>query len=311
MNSVHLKMQHPKIRLILKINLLIIITNNVMSNIQKTFKEVLLNEKPLQIAGVINAYCALLAERAGFQSLYLSGAGIANACFGIPDIGLTHFNDVLTEAKRITQVTNLPLLVDIDTGFEHEIDAAALMAQMNTINVAAIQIEDQVEHKRCGHLAGKQLITIDKMQQRLAKFTKIHHDSNIAIMARTDAYLVNGFDETITRAIEYQSTGIDMIFVESLASLEQYSQITSALDIPVLANITEFGKTPLFTVDELATANIAMVLYPLTAFRVMNQAAQQAYQTLRETGSQKQLIDKMQTRDELYDVLNYKPNSES
>ncbi len=287
------------------------ITTIVTSKLKKSFKQLLHHEKPLQIAGVINAYCALLAERAGFKSLYLSGAGIANACFGIADIGLTHFDDVLTEAKRITQASNLPLLVDIDTGFEHEIDATDLITQMNTINVAAIQIEDQVEHKRCGHLDGKQLVTIDKMQQRLAKFTAVARHNDIAIMARTDAYLVEDFEATVTRALEYQAVGVDMIFVESLASLEQYTKITSAVDIPVLANITEFGKTPLFTLDQLAQANIAMVLYPLTAFRVMNQAAQQAYQTLRQAGSQQSLIDKMQSRDELYDVLNYKPNADS
>ncbi|VAW98411.1 Methylisocitrate lyase [hydrothermal vent metagenome] len=272
-----------------------------------SLKQALKQEQPLQIAGVINAYCSLLAEKAGFKALYLSGAAVANACFGIPDVGLTKFNDILTEASRITKSCNLPLLVDIDTGFENEVSADVILSQFNDIKVAAIQIEDQIQKKRCGHLLGKKIISIDKMKQRLSKFINLKKNFNIEIMARTDAYSVEGFEATLNRVIEYQTIGADMIFVESLTSIEQYSKISQALTIPVLANITEFGQTPLFSVSELASAKISMVLYPLTAFRVMNQSALTTYTTLKKYGSQKSLIEKMQTRDELYKILNYNP----
>ncbi len=274
-----------------------------------SLKKALAQEQPLQIAGVINAYCALLAKDSGFKALYLSGAAVANACFGIPDIGQTKFDDILTEASRITKTCQLPLLVDLDTGFEDKVSAEFILAQLNKINVAAIQIEDQIQNKRCGHLSGKQLISVNNMKNRLTKFITLKQKYNIEIMARTDAYSVDGFDATLNRALEYQAIGADMIFVESLSSLEQYATICQTVDIPVLANITEFGQTPLFTVSELASAKIAMILYPLTAFRAMNQSALTTYTTLKKQGTQESLIDKMQTRDALYQILNYNPKS--
>lgn len=274
------------------------------------FFQALKSEQPLQIAGVINAYSALLARQAGFKALYLSGAGVANACFGIPDIGLTHFEDVFIEAKRIMNSCDLPLLVDIDTGFENELSANQLMTALASINVAAIQIEDQVIDKRCGHLAGKTIVTTEEMKQRLAPYINAKINTNLVIMARTDAYSIDGLDATISRVIDYQSIGADMIFVESLTSLEEYRRITNALDVPVLANITEFGQTPLFTIEQLAKVNIAMVLYPLTAFRVMSKSALDTYKVLKQYGTQQSLIDNMQTREQLYDILDYQPNKD-
>lgn len=271
----------------------------------KQFKQALNQECPLQIAGVINAYCAILAERAGFKALYLSGAGVANASFGLPDLALTHFDDLLTEATRITDISPLPLLVDIDTGFSQEVSAKQLITQLTDAGVAAIQIEDQIEEKRCGHLEGKKLVTSIKMQDRLEALIQAKTDADFLIMARTDAYAVEGLQAAIQRAIDYQKIGADMIFAESLSSLEDYKCFTDALEIPVLANLTEFGQTPLFSVQELASVNIAMLLYPLSAFRAMSLAALETYKTIKKTGSQKTIISNMQTRDELYDLLNY------
>jgi len=271
----------------------------------KQFKQALNQERPLQITGVINAYCAILAERAGFKALYLSGAGVANASFGLPDLALTHFDDLLTEATRITDISPLPLLVDIDTGFRQEVSAKQLVTQLTDAGVAAIQIEDQIEQKRCGHLEGKKLVTSIKMQDRLEALIQAKTDTDFLVMARTDAYAVEGLHAAIQRAIDYQEIGADMIFAESLSSLEDYKCFTDALEIPVLANLTEFGQTPLFSVQELAAVNIAMLLYPLSAFRAMSRAALETYKTIKKTGSQKSIISNMQTRDELYDLLNY------
>ncbi|MBL4762402.1 MAG: methylisocitrate lyase [Gammaproteobacteria bacterium] len=272
------------------------------------------DEKPLQIAGVINACSALLAQKAGFKTLYVSGAGVANACFALPDLGLTTLDDVLTEVRRLSAITDLPLLVDVDTGFE---DMHATTQQMIAAGAAAIQIEDQVPAKRCGHRPGKKLVSSQDMQARLrAAITAkdkattengaVKNDKDFFIMARTDAFSVEGLDAAIQRALDYQAAGADAIFAEALLSLENYQHFTQALDIPVLTNMTEFGQTPLFTLKELASVDVAMVLYPLSAFRAMNHAALKTYQTIRAQGTQQSLLQDMQSRDELYELLDYK-----
>ncbi|MBL1276401.1 MAG: bifunctional 2-methylcitrate dehydratase/aconitate hydratase [Ectothiorhodospiraceae bacterium] len=274
-------------------------------NAAMKFRQALHAEIPLQIAGVINAYSALLAEQAGFKALYLSGAGVANACFAIPDIGLTHFGDILQEAKRITTKCDLPLLVDIDTGFSNEISSPELVSQLIEAGVAAIHIEDQVTNKRCGHLDGKQLVSSEVMQQRIRAMVEHNDKNDLIIMARTDACSVEGLEPAIKRAIEYQEAGAEMIFAEALSSLADYHTFTTALNVPVLANMTEFGVTPLFTQKELARVNIAMALYPLSAFRAMNQAALLVYQTIKHSGTQREVTGTMQTREALYKILDY------
>lgn len=269
---------------------------------RNSLRQALEGEKPLQIVGVINACSALIAQQAGFKALYISGAGVANACFALPDLGLTTLDDVLTEVRRISAITDLPLLVDVDTGFE---DIHTTTQQMITAGAAAIQIEDQVPAKRCGHRSGKKLVSSQDMQARLQTAVTAKDDQDFFIMARTDAFSVEGLDAAIQRALDYQAVGADAIFAESLLSLENYQSFTQALDIPVLTNMTEFGQTPLFTLQELASVNVAMVLYPLSAFRAMNHAALKAYQTIRTQGTQQSLLKHMQTRDELYELLDY------
>jgi methylisocitrate lyase len=269
------------------------------------FRQALEDERPLQIPGVINALCALFAERAGFRSLYLSGAGVANAAYGLPDLGVTSMHDVLEEARRITAACPLPLLVDIDTGWGNSLTIARAIKEMIRADVAAVHLEDQVDAKRCGHRAGKQLVPASKMIDRLKAACDARTDSSFVIMARTDAAAVEGLEAAIQRAGQYAAAGADMIFAEALGSIEDFRQFTSAIDVPVLANITEFGKTPLLTVEELRGAGVRMVLYPLTAFRAMNAAACAALKTLRESGTQRDIIRLMQTRAELYEILNY------
>jgi len=273
--------------------------------IANDFFKALEAESPLQIAGTINAYCALLAKHAGFKCLYLSGAGVANASFGLADLGLTHLDDVVDDARRITSVCDLPLLVDIDTGFSHESTSKDLCEKMIDAGVAAIQIEDQQLNKRCGHRDGKKLVSSQEMQKRLQSLKSAVRHNELLIMARTDAYDVEGLDSTIQRCIDYQSCGVDMIFAESIRTLEDYKAITDNLTVPVLANITEFGKTPMFTVDELRSAGIRMVLYPLSAFRAMNKSALDVYRNIKLHGTQSSVLQNMQTRDELYKILNY------
>ena len=259
-------------------------------------------ERPLQVVGTINAYSALLAERAGFRSLYLSGAGVANASFGVPDVGITSLADVVEDARRITSATSLPLLVDVDTGFG---DMAQTVREMIRVGVAAIHLEDQVDRKRCGHLPGKQLVATAEMLDRIKAALDARTDPGFVVMARTDAAAVEGFASAIDRASQYVAAGADMIFAEALTTLDEYRQFTSAVSVPVLANLTEFGKTPHFTLDELRDAGICLALYPLTAFRAMSAAAVMTYKTLRQCGTQVQLIPQLQSRAELYDVLNY------
>src|SRR4051812_8187607 len=262
-------------------------------------------EKPLQVVGTINAYAAMLAERAGFRAIYLSGAGVANASFGLPDLGVTTLNDVLEDARRITRATTLPLLVDADTGFGSAFSIARTVRDMISAGVAGIHLEDQVQAKRCGHRPGKALVDAAEMSDRIKAAVDARTDDSFVLMARTDAHAVEGLDAAIERATRYVEAGADMIFAEALTSLDDYRKFTAALRVPVLANLTEFGKTPLFSLDEMRDAGVRLCLYPLTAFRMMSAAALNAYQTLRRQGTQKSLLDSMQTRAELYDILSY------
>lgn len=269
------------------------------------FRNALTKENPLQIVGTINAYSALLAERSDFQAIYLSGAGVANASFGLPDLAITTLNDVLEDARRITSAVNLPLLVDIDTGFGSAFNIARTIKEMIKIGVAAVHIEDQVQAKRCGHRPGKAIVSTAEMVDRIKAAVDAKTDPSFVIMARTDALASEGLDATIERIMRYVDAGADMIFFEGVRELSQYSALTKICSVPILANITEFGMTPLFTKEELADAGISLILYPLSAFRAMSFAALNVYETIRTQGTQKHVLDQMQTREELYDVLNY------
>ena len=271
----------------------------------QTFRNAVTEEHPLQIAGAVNAYCARLAERAGFRALYLSGAGVANASFGLPDLGYTTLDQVAEDVRRITSTTALPLLVDIDTGWEDDLFTGRTMKVMHAAGAAAVHLEDQVSMKRCGHRPGKTLVSTADMVTRVEAAVRSKPDPAMVLMARTDAAAVEGLTAAIDRASAYVAAGADMIFAEALTSLDEYTTFTSAIRVPVLANITEFGKTPLFTTGDLAGVGIAMVLYPLSAFRAMSAAARDVYAAIRGDGTQKNVIDRMQTRVELYDVLNY------
>lgn len=262
-------------------------------------------EQPLQLVGTINAYTALLAERVGFQALYLSGAGVANASFGLPDLGLTTLNDVLEDARRITSATHLPLLVDIDTGWGNALMINRAIRQLQRAGVAGVHIEDQVQAKRCGHLPGKALVSPGEMVDRIKAAVDARDDPDFVIMARTDAVAVEGQARALERASLYAEAGADMFFPEALTELEQYRAFADTLEIPILANCTEFGKTPLFTTEELASVGVRLVLYPLSAFRAMNAAALNVYTTLRREGTQRAVVPTMQTRQELYDILGY------
>ncbi len=269
------------------------------------FWQALEQERPLQVVGTINAYAALLAKKAGFRAIYLSGAGVANVSFGLPDLAMTTLNDVCEDIRRISYVCDLPLLVDADTGWGSAFMIGRTVREMIRAGAAACHFEDQVAAKRCGHRPGKALVDTAEMVDRLKAAVDGRTDDSFTIMARTDAHAVEGQRSAIDRAHAYVEAGADMIFAEALTTLEEYQQFTSVIDVPVLANLTEFGKTPLFTTDELAGVGIRMALYPLTASRTMAAAAENAYRTLRKEGTQKSLIENMQTRDELYEVLGY------
>ena len=272
----------------------------------KRFREALSQEKPLQIVGTINAYHALMAKRAGYRAIYLSGGGVAAGSLGMPDLGISNLDDVLTDIRRITDVCDLPLLVDVDTGFgASAFNVARTTRSLIKFGAAAMHIEDQVGAKRCGHRPGKELVSKDEMADRIKAAVDARTDSGFVIMARTDALANEGLESAVSRAISYVEAGADMIFPEAITDLPMYKRFAEAVKVPILANITEFGKSPLFTVEELRSANVAMILYPLTAFRAMNKAALRAYEQLRKTGTQKALIADMQTREELYDILNY------
>jgi methylisocitrate lyase len=262
-------------------------------------------ERPLQVAGAINAYGALLAERAGFRAIYLSGAGVANASFGLPDLGITGLNDVCEDARRITGATSLPLLVDADTGFGAAFSIARTTRELMRAGVAGMHLEDQVQAKRCGHRPGKELVAASEMADRVRAAVDARSDGAFVVMARTDAHAVEGQRAAIDRASAYVEAGADMIFAEALTTLDEYREFTRALDVPVLANITEFGRTPLFTASELGQAGVGLVLYPLSAFRAMSRAALDVYGAIRRDGTQKAVVERMQTRNELYEVLGY------
>lgn len=267
------------------------------------FRRALDAEHPLQIVGATNAYHALMAQRAGFKALYLSGAGVANASFGVPDLAITTMNDVVDDARRITARVDLPLLVDIDTGWGGAFNIARTVRAMEGAGVAAVHIEDQVAQKRCGHRPGKELVSKEEMGDRVK--AAIDARSDLIIMARTDALAGEGLDGVIERCIHYVECGADMIFAEAMTDISHYQKIKAAVKVPVLANLTEFGKTDYYTTAQLAKVDVDMVLYPLSAFRAASRAAENVYATIRRDGTQKASVDTMQTRDELYKVLDY------
>ncbi len=269
------------------------------------FWQALEAEKPLQVVGTINAYTALLAEKAGFRAIYLSGAGVANASFGLPDLAMTTLGDVCEDIRRISYATELPLLVDADTGWGGAFMIGRTVREMIRAGAAARHIEDQVGVKRCGHRPGKALVETSEMTDRIKAAVDGRTDDKFAIMARTEAHAVEGQQAALDRAAAYVAAGADMIFAEALTTLDEYRQFAAAISVPVLANLTEFGKTPMFTVAELMDAGISMALYPLSAYRAMSRAAENVYATLRKDGTQQAVLDNMQTRDELYEVLGY------
>ena len=269
------------------------------------FRAALEQERPLQIVGAVNAYSALLAQAAGFRALYLSGAGVANASFGLPDLGMTSLNDVCEDVRRITAATELPLLVDADTGWGGAFNIARACSQLIQSGAAGMHLEDQVATKRCGHRPGKELVPTEEMVDRIKSAVDGRTDAQFVVMARTDAHAVEGQQAAVDRALKYAEAGADMIFAEALTTLEEYRQFTSAVKVPVLANLTEFGKTPLFTTQELASVGVRLALYPLSAFRAMSKAALDVYGAIRRDGTQKSVVPLMQTRTELYDTLGY------
>ena len=272
----------------------------------KAFRAALSKENPLQIVGTINANHALLAQRAGYQAIYLSGGGVAAGSLGLPDLGISTLDDVLTDIRRITDVCSLPLLVDADIGFgSSAFNVARTVKSMIKAGAAGLHIEDQVGAKRCGHRPNKAIVSKEEMVDRIRAAVDARTDPNFVIMARTDALAVEGLEAAIERAQAYVEAGADMLFPEAITELAMYRQFADAVQVPILANITEFGATPLFTTDELRSANVAMALYPLSAFRAMNRAAEKVYNVLRQEGTQKSVIDIMQTRNELYESINY------
>ncbi len=269
------------------------------------FRAALKAEKPLQIIGAINAYHAMLATQTGFKALYLSGGGVAAGSLGLPDLGISTLEDVLIDVRRITDAVDTPLLVDIDTGWGGAFNIARSVKSIAKAGAAAVHIEDQVSAKRCGHRPNKAIVSLDEMVDRVKAAVDAKPYADFVVMARTDALAVEGLQSAIDRACACVEAGADMIFPEAMTDLSMYKQFAAAVKVPVLANITEFGSTPLFTVDELRTADVSMVLYPLSAFRAMNQAALKVYQAMRKDGTQQNVIGLMQTRAELYDHLGY------
>ncbi|MDP6095203.1 MAG: methylisocitrate lyase [Gammaproteobacteria bacterium] len=269
------------------------------------FRKAVDEHYPLQIVGAINAYCAMLAADAGHNAIYLSGGGVANASYGLPDLGITSLNDVIADVERICGATDLPLLVDIDTGWGGAFNIARAIKAMERAGAAAVHLEDQVSQKRCGHRPNKAIVSLEEMVDRVKSAVDARSDANFVVMARTDALAVEGMDSAIERAVACVEAGADAIFPEAMTELDQYQQFAEAVQVPVLANITEFGATPLFNRDELAGVGVAMVLYPLSAFRAMSKAALEVYQAISADGDQKAVVDRMQTRAELYEVLGY------
>ena len=284
-------------------------TSSIINSSGKTpgarFRQALADNQPLQIVGTINAYCAMMAKQAGHQAIYLSGAGVANASYGLPDLGMTSLNDVLIDVNRITSACDLPLLVDIDTGWGGAFNIAKTIKDMIKAGAAAVHIEDQVAQKRCGHRPNKAIVSKDEMVDRIKAAVDARTDESFFIMARTDAFAQEGLEKAIERAQACVEAGADGIFAEAIKTEEHYRAFASALDVPILANITEFGQTELWNKQLLGEWGAAMVLYPLSAFRAMNKAAETVYQSILQHGDQKQVVDMMQTRMELYDYLDY------
>jgi len=268
-------------------------------------RKALAEENPLQIVGTINAYTALLAKRAGFRAIYLSGAGVANASYGLPDLGMTNLNNVIEDVSRITYACDLPLLVDIDTGWGSAFNISRAIKSLIKAGAAGAHMEDQVGVKRCGHRPKKEIVDANEMCDRIKAAIDAKTDKNFVLMARTDALAIEGLEQTIERIHRYIEAGAEMIFFEGATNISEFKAVTKACNVPVLANITEFGLTPLCTLDELKQAGVQLVLYPLSAFRAMSAAAVKVYETIRTTGTQQSVIANMQTRDQLYDVLNY------
>ena len=269
------------------------------------FKKAIEEERPLQVIGAINAYHAKLAEKTGYKAIYLSGGGVAAGSLGVPDLGISTLEDVLIDIRRITDSTSLPLLVDVDTGFGGAFNIARTIRSVEKSGAAAVHIEDQIQAKRCGHRPNKSIVSQNEMVDRIKSAVDAKSDENFVIMARTDALAVEGLQSSIDRACACVEAGADMIFPEAINDLDTYKKFTKSVDVPVLANITEFGATPLFSLDELDSVGIAIALYPLSAFRAMNKAALNIYKGLREEGTQKNLVEQMQTREELYEFLDY------
>ena len=269
------------------------------------FRAALAAEKPLQIVGAINAYHARLAKRSGFKAIYLSGGGVAAGSLGVPDLAISTLDDVLTDVRRITDVCDLPLLVDVDTGFGGAFNIARTVKSLIKFGAGAMHIEDQVMQKRCGHRPNKEIVSKDEMVDRIKASADAKTDSNFVIIARTDSLAIEGLDAAIERAVACVEAGADMIFPEAITDLPMYKKFADAVKVPILANITEFGKTPLFTIEELASANVGLALYPLSAWRAANAAALKVYQHIRKDGHQKNVVDLMQSRDDLYDYLDY------
>ena len=269
------------------------------------FRQAISNNSPLQIVGTINSYSSLLAEKSGHQAIYLSGGGVAASSLGVPDLGITTLQDVLIDVERITSTTDLPLLVDVDTGWGGAFNIARMVKSMISARAAGIHIEDQVEQKRCGHRPNKELVTPAEMVERIKAAVDAKTDQDFLVMARTDALANEGIESALERALLYQEAGADAFFPEAVTEIDQYKRFREVIKVPILANITEFGNTPLFSREELHEAGVDMVLYPLSAFRAMSKAAEEVYAEIINKGTQEALLDKMQTRDELYEVLDY------
>ncbi len=272
----------------------------------KAFRQAIAEEQPLQVVGTINAFSALMAKRAGFRAIYLSGSGVAGASYGLPDLGIITLDNVLDDTRRVTDAVDLPLLVDIDTGFGGtEFSITRTIQTLEKAGAAALHMEDQVLQKRCGHRPGKEIVSREEMSDRIGAAVDARSDPEFMIIARTDAFASEGLKGALERSKAYVDTGADAIFAEALTTVEEYETFTKELSAPVLANLTEFGKTPLFSLEEMRKAGVAIVLYPLSAFRAMNKAAEETYRTIRGEGSQSSFLDSMQTREEYYDLLDY------
>ena len=271
----------------------------------KKLREAISANSPLQIVGTINAYTALLAEKSGHKAIYLSGGGVAASSLGVPDLGITSLQDVLVDVERITNSTDLPLLVDIDTGWGGAFNISRAVKSLINSGAGGLHIEDQVAQKRCGHRPNKEIVSKQEMIDRVKAAVDAKTDDDFVVMARTDALANEGIDLAIERSLAYQEAGADALFPEALTTLEEYKMFSKEIDIPILANITEFGKTPLFNCEELKDSGVSMVLYPLSAFRAMSKAAESVYEEINQSGSQENVLNKMQTRDELYEVLDY------